>query len=110
MYGLFYNYICKVNDSSLLRNDVLTNTVKEFRTHHRMIQSDLAERVNVTRQTIVALEKGRYIPSLMLAMNIAKTFNLAIEEIFFLPLLRGSKTPISKLKKIEKFRWRINGP
>ncbi|UJW59673.1 helix-turn-helix transcriptional regulator [Bacillus sp. A116_S68] len=49
-----------------------------------MTQSALAERVNVTRQTIVALEKGSYIPSLMLAMNIAKAFDLAIEDIFFI--------------------------
>ena len=49
-----------------------------------MTQSVLSESVNVTRQTIVALEKGSYIPSLLLAMNIASTFNLPIEEIFFL--------------------------
>ncbi|MCR6109976.1 helix-turn-helix transcriptional regulator [Bacillus sp. A301a_S52] len=49
-----------------------------------MTQSALAEKVDVTRQTIVALEKGSYIPSLMLALNIAKTFDLAVEDIFFI--------------------------
>lgn len=63
---------------------VLRNRVKELRAKYNMTQSVLAESVNVTRQTIVALEKGSYIPSLLLAMNIALTFNLPIEEIFFL--------------------------
>ena len=62
----------------------LTNRVKELRAKHRYTQNDLAERVNVTRQTIVALEKGSYIPSLLLAMKIARTFELPIEEIFFM--------------------------
>ncbi|MCR6105910.1 helix-turn-helix transcriptional regulator [Salipaludibacillus agaradhaerens] len=63
---------------------MLINNVKELRAKHGMTQSALAESVNVTRQTIVALEKGSYIPSLMLAMNIAKAFDLAIEDIFFI--------------------------
>ena len=62
----------------------LTNRVKELRAKHRFTQNDLAERVDVTRQTIVALEKGSYIPSLLLAMKIAQTFELPIEEIFFM--------------------------
>jgi putative transcriptional regulator len=63
---------------------VLLNNVKELRAKHKMTQSALAEKVDVTRQTIVALEKGSYIPSLMLALNIAKTFDLAVEDIFFI--------------------------
>lgn len=62
----------------------LTNRVKELRAKHRYTQHDLAHAVDVTRQTIVALEKGSYIPSLLLAMNIARTFQLPIEEIFFM--------------------------
>jgi putative transcriptional regulator len=62
----------------------LTNRVKELRAKHRYTQNDLAERVDVTRQTIVALEKGSYIPSLLLAMKIATVFQLPIEEIFFM--------------------------
>ena len=62
----------------------LTNRVKELRAKHRYTQNDLADAVDVTRQTIVALEKGSYIPSLLLAMKIARTFQLPIEEIFFL--------------------------
>lgn len=62
----------------------LSNRVKELRAKHRYTQNDLAQAVDVTRQTIVALEKGSYIPSLLLAMKIARTFKLPIEEIFFM--------------------------
>ncbi|WP_078548262.1 helix-turn-helix transcriptional regulator [Litchfieldia alkalitelluris] len=60
----------------------LTNRVKELRAKHHFTQNDLAEKIGVTRQTIVALEKGSYVPSLLLAMKIAQTFHLPIEEIF----------------------------
>lgn len=62
----------------------VTNRVKELRARHSYTQQDLAEAVDVTRQTIVALEKGSYIPSLLLAMKIARTFHLPIEEIFYM--------------------------
>ncbi|WLR44096.1 helix-turn-helix transcriptional regulator [Bacillus carboniphilus] len=61
----------------------IKNRVKELRTRHYMTQNVLAEKVDVTRQTIVALEKGSYVPSLLLAMNIARVFNLPIEDIFY---------------------------
>ncbi|MFJ5717629.1 helix-turn-helix transcriptional regulator [Neobacillus sp. NPDC093127] len=63
---------------------VIKNRVKELRARHDFTQGNLADLVNVTRQTIIALEKGSYVPSLMLAMNIARTFKLPIEEIFYL--------------------------
>lgn len=62
----------------------IKNRVKELRATYNFTQGTLAETVNVTRQTIVALEKGSYVPSLLLAMNIAQTFKLPIEEIFFM--------------------------
>lgn len=49
---------------------------------HDMTQEELAKRVGVTRQTIIAIEKGRYDPSLSLAFKIAKVFNARIEDIF----------------------------
>ena len=49
-----------------------------------MTQVDLAKEVGVRRETIVFLEKGKYNPSLRLAHNIAKTFDLTIEEVFLL--------------------------
>lgn len=63
---------------------VMKNRIKELRARHNLTQGTLAEMINVTRQTIVALEKGSYIPSLLLAMNLARTFKLSIEEIFYL--------------------------
>ncbi|MCF6408964.1 helix-turn-helix transcriptional regulator [Pseudalkalibacillus salsuginis] len=61
----------------------ISNRVKELRARFNTTQSELAEAVDVTRQTIAALEKGSYIPSLLLAMKISKYFNRPIEEIFF---------------------------
>lgn len=47
-----------------------------------MTQKDLAEKVGVSRQTIISIEKGNYTPSLLLAYQIAKTFGKTIEEVF----------------------------
>lgn len=62
---------------------MIKNRVRELRARADLTQGELAERVGVTRQTIVALEKGSYTPSLLLAMNIAEVFMLSIEEIFY---------------------------
>lgn len=61
---------------------MLVNKVRELRARFSLTQGELADRVGVTRQTIVALEKGSYTPSLLLAMNIAEEFEMPIEEIF----------------------------
>lgn len=58
--------------------------IKELRATRGMTQVELAKRVGVRRETIVFLEKGKYNPSLQLAYAIAKTFGLAIEEVFIL--------------------------
>ena len=50
--------------------------------HGEMTQQELAEQVGVTRQTIIALEAGRYAPSLLLAFRIARVFGVPVEEIF----------------------------
>ncbi|MBN2288819.1 MAG: helix-turn-helix transcriptional regulator [Candidatus Glassbacteria bacterium] len=61
----------------------LTNKIRRLRFDHgEMTQQQLAERVGVTRQTIIALEAGRYTPSLTLALRIARTFGAAVEEVF----------------------------
>jgi putative transcriptional regulator len=56
--------------------------IKELRASKDMTQEQLAEKVGVTRMTIVFLEKGKYNPSLKLAAKIAKLFDKKIEEIF----------------------------
>jgi putative transcriptional regulator len=59
-----------------------TNKIKVYRAMHNMTQEDLADRVGVTRQTIIAIEKNKYVPSLELAFKIVKVFNEKIENIF----------------------------
>ena len=57
-------------------------SIKEYRESVGMKQAELAELVNVRRETIVCLENGRYNQSLRLAMDIAKVFNVSVEELF----------------------------
>jgi putative transcriptional regulator len=60
----------------------MRNRIKELRARYDMTQSDLAKRVNVRRETIVFLEKGKYNPSLKLAYDISVVFSMPIEEVF----------------------------
>ena len=60
----------------------LKTKVKEYREKAGLKQSELAERVGARRETIVHLENGKYNPSLKLAMDIAKVFQVAVEELF----------------------------
>ena len=61
----------------------LSTNLKEYREAKGLKQADLAELVGVRRETIVNLEKGKYNPSLKLAMDIAKVFHTTVEELFF---------------------------
>lgn len=63
-------------------NIELNNLIKEKRTALGLTQDELAEELEVSRQTIISLEKGRYNPSLILAFKIAKLFDCLIEDIF----------------------------
>lgn len=61
----------------------IRNRIKALRFEHgELTQAQLAERVGVTRQTIIALEAGKYVPSLALALNIARIFNQPVESVF----------------------------
>lgn len=60
----------------------LSNTVKELRAKKDISQGKFAELVGVTRQTIISLEKGSYVPSLLLAMRISEVLEAPIEQIF----------------------------
>ena len=60
----------------------MLNSLRELRAERGWSQADLANKLNVSRQTVNALETGRYDPSLPLAFAIAKLFKLRIEEIF----------------------------
>ena len=66
-----------------MSKDGLTNTIRRFRFDAgEMTQQALADKVGVTRQTIIAIEQGRYAPSLPLAMRIARAFGKQVEEVF----------------------------
>ena len=61
----------------------LTNQIRRFRFENgEMTQEELASRVGVTRQTIIALEAKKYVPSLSLAFRIARTFGVTVEDVF----------------------------
>ena len=60
----------------------MKNKIKVFRAMNDLTQEDLAQEVGVTRQTILAIEKGKYDPSLELAFRISNRFGVHIEEIF----------------------------
>ena len=58
------------------------NEIRTLREAKHLTQEDLANAVDVSRQTIVAIEKGNYTPSLLLAMQLAKFFGVSIERLF----------------------------
>ncbi|WP_026953869.1 helix-turn-helix transcriptional regulator [Algoriphagus vanfongensis] len=60
----------------------MKNTIKVERARHNLTQQDLAEKVQVSRQTINSIEAGKYVPSTVLALKIAKVFEISLEEIF----------------------------
>jgi putative transcriptional regulator len=60
----------------------LTNAVREHRVLSRMTQEELANAVDVSRQTVIAMEKGSYTPSALLALRLARTFGVAFEDVF----------------------------
>jgi pyruvate,orthophosphate dikinase len=64
------------------RNHTVVNRVREVRTGLKMTQDELAERVEATRQTIISIEKGNYVPSVLLALRIASILEKNVEELF----------------------------
>jgi len=60
----------------------MKNRLKVYRAMYNLTQEELAKKVGVTRQTIIAIEKGKYDPSLELAFRIARFFGVRIEDIF----------------------------
>jgi putative transcriptional regulator len=62
----------------------MKNLIKVERARHNLTQADLAEKVKVARQTIIAIEAGKFVPSTILAFKIAKVLNCKVEDIFAL--------------------------
>jgi putative transcriptional regulator len=63
-------------------NQAVANHVYKLRTEENVTQESLADAVGVTRQTIIAIEKGNYTPSVLLALKIAKFFHKPVDDIF----------------------------
>jgi putative transcriptional regulator len=64
----------------------LTNSIRALRfAHGEMTQVQLAEHIGVTRQTVIAIEQGRYSPSLEMAFQIARVFGVPLDEVFQYP-------------------------
>ena len=61
---------------------MVKNCVREHRTKLSKTQEEVAEAVGVSRQTIIAIEKGNYIPSVLLSMKLAQYFDLSVEDLF----------------------------
>jgi len=64
--------------------DIISNNIYKLRIEKNLTQEDLAGALGVTRQTIIAMEKGNYTPSVALALKVASFFNKPVEEIFFI--------------------------
>lgn len=60
----------------------MKNKLKVYRAMHRLTQEQLADKINVSRQTVIAIESDKYLPSLGLAFKIARLFKVKIEDIF----------------------------
>lgn len=70
----------------------LRNQLKELRLEKGLTQEALAESVGVTRQTIIAIEKAKFVPSVKLALELTRVLNVALEQVFWLEQLKGDRT------------------
>lgn len=66
------------------KEENLNNRIRELRARHRLTQEELAQCVDVSRQTIIAIEKGEYNPSVALALRIAAVLEVPLQEAFWL--------------------------
>jgi putative transcriptional regulator len=70
----------------------VTNSIRTLRfTHGEMTQAELADRIGVTRQTVIAIEQGRYSPTLEMAFRIAHVFGVPLDDVFQYPDVGGKE-------------------
>ncbi len=67
-------------------NHQLDNRIRVFRAEYRLSQSDLAQAIGVSRKTISTIEVGKFVPSTVIALKIARHFKVPVEDIFSLPI------------------------
>ncbi len=65
-----------------MQRHIIKNEVERYRKELKLTQEALAALVNVTRQTIISIEKGNYVPSVLLALQLARVFKKQVEEVF----------------------------
>lgn len=70
----------------MTKSTKVTNSIRALRfANGEMTQADLADRIDVTRQTVIAIEQGKYSPSLEMAFQIARAFNVPLDQVFHYP-------------------------
>lgn len=70
----------------MAKSTPITNQIRTLRFHtNEMTQAELAEKVGVTRQTVIAIEQGKYSPSLEVAFKISRVFGVGLEDVFQYP-------------------------
>ncbi len=70
----------------MLKATQITNSIRALRfKNNEMTQAELADRIGMTRQTIIAIEQGKYSPSLEIAFQIARIFRVKLEDVFHYP-------------------------
>jgi putative transcriptional regulator len=69
----------------MVKPTAVTNSIRELRTERALTQADLADAVGVTRQTVIAIEQGKYSPSLEMAFQIARVLGADLEDVFHYP-------------------------
>jgi putative transcriptional regulator len=70
----------------MVKPTLVTNSIRALRfAHGEMTQADLAERIGVTRQTVIAIEQGKYSPSLEVAFQISRLFGVPLDDVFHYP-------------------------
>ncbi|GAB4114441.1 MAG: helix-turn-helix transcriptional regulator [Wenzhouxiangellaceae bacterium] len=65
-------------------NNELGNRIRVFRAEHKLSQAELADAIGVSRKTVSTIEVGRFVPSTVIALKIARYFEVPLEEVFFL--------------------------
>jgi putative transcriptional regulator len=66
----------------VIKREKVINFVEKYRKSAGMTQEELANKVGVTRQTIISIEKGNYVPSVLLALKISREFKVSLEKVF----------------------------
>ncbi len=104
-YNLIYRNKC---EKKLRFKKKLRSKIKEFREEKGLTQTELAERIGVSRQTIYSLEKGDYNPSLTLSLKIAEVLNKPLNNIFFLEPVIKIKLESLSLKELKLIAQKLD--